>query len=106
VAAVMGTLVSTEAPETDLGDVDITDEELTALALAADPDEPLGPDALPLDIFPPQFLGALPGWYMAPVTVRAAPRSWRMPVVLMIVAAFLLIDAFGLCITYGQLTAA
>jgi hypothetical protein len=42
---------------------------------------------------------------MAPVTARAT-RSWRVPVVLMIVAAFLVVDAFGLCITYGQLTAA
>ena len=84
---------------------ELTDDELTALALAADPDEPLSPDAVPLSLYPSQFAGALPNWYMPSVTARAT-RGWRFPVVLMIVAAFLLIDAFGLCITYGQLTAA
>ena len=104
-AAVMDIVTGTEAGEMRLGGVDITDDELTALALAADPDEPLGADAVPFAAFPSQFVGALPLWYMAPVTARAV-RSWRMPVALMIVAAFLLVDAFGLCITYGQLTAA
>jgi hypothetical protein len=38
---------------------------LTALALAADPDEPLDDDAVPLHIHLAQFAGAaLPQWYM------------------------------------------
>lgn len=90
--------------QTAIGELDFTDDELTALALAADPDQPLSPDAVPLALYPQPF-GPLPLWYMPPV-MASATRSWRMPVVLMIVAAFLLIDAFGLCITYGQLTAA
>lgn len=89
----------------DGGSAEWGDEELTALALAADPDEPLSPDAVPLSLYPPQFAGALPLWYMPPVTAGVT-RSWRMPVVLVLVAAFLLIDAFGLCITYGQLVVA
>jgi hypothetical protein len=98
-------------PVTDLGTDEgaggdsFTDDELTALALAADPDEPLALDARPLSLYAPRFAGALPTWYMAPVTAGVT-RSWRLPVVIIIVASFLLIDAFGLCITYGQLIAA
>lgn len=53
----------------------------------------------------PGFLGAeLPSWYMGPATVRVRHRPWRAPVVGVIVAAFLIIEAFGLCNTYGFLT--
>ena len=83
----------------------LEDDELAELALAADPDEPLSPDAVPLALYPAYLAGPLPLWYMPPVTAGAT-RAWRMPVVLLLVAAFLLIDAFGLCITYGQLVAA
>jgi len=84
---------------------DLTDEELTELALAAEPDAPLGPDAVPLVMRAsdsPQFL---PAWYMPPVMARGAAR-WRRSLVYLLIAAFLLVDAFGLCITYGQLVAA
>jgi hypothetical protein len=30
-------------------------------------------------------------------------RGWQVPVVLVIVAAFVIIEAFGLCSTFGQL---
>jgi hypothetical protein len=77
-------------------------DELTALALAADPDAPLHPDAVPID----QYLGtqapSLPIWYMAPVARRHMGRVGRL-VVLAVVGAFVLIEAFGLCSTYGQL---
>jgi hypothetical protein len=86
-------------------DYELTDAELTALALACDPDQPLDPDATPLDLYPDRSFGLLPRWYMPPVTAIGAHR-WRTPVVVAIIAAFLLIDAFGLCITYGQLIAA
>lgn len=105
VVDVMDRLTLLETVETDVGPADFTDDELSALALAADPDEPLSPDAVPLSMYASQFAGALPAWYMPPV-MAGATKSWRMPVVLMIVCAFLLIDAFGLCITYGQLVAA
>jgi hypothetical protein len=104
VRTVMGAQTEVGAGAEPTDDELFTDDELTALALAADPDEPLSADAVPLALYPGQS-GPLPLWYMPPVMARAT-RTWRMPVVLMIVASFLLIDAFGLCITYGQLTAA
>jgi hypothetical protein len=82
-----------------------SDAELTALALAADPDQPLDADAVALDLRPVVFAGALPEWYMPPVVTRVS-KGWRRPIVFAIVAAFLLIDGFGLCITYGHLVAA
>ena len=84
--------------------MEFSDEELTALALASDVDEPLSPDAVPLDLYASQDGGFLPAWYMPPVMARRA-RHWRVPMVWMLVAAFLLIDAFGMCICYGQLVA-
>jgi hypothetical protein len=81
----------------------ITQEELTELALAADPDTAISPDAVPIDIHLSQFSAALPLWYMPPV-VRSGGGRWRRPVVLAVVAAFLLIDALGLCNTYGVLS--
>ena len=83
----------------------MTDEELTALALAADPDAPLAADAVPFSIYPDEPFGALPAWYMPPAMARYA-GGWRRFGIFAIIAAFLLIDAFGLCITYGQLVAA
>jgi hypothetical protein len=84
-------------------DVPLTDAELTSLALAADPDAPLDADAVPFHIHLAQFAGAaLPQWYMAPATAHSG-RRWRTPVVLTIVAAFLLIEGLGLCNTFGQL---
>ncbi|MGI8809104.1 MAG: hypothetical protein ACR2KK_14940 [Acidimicrobiales bacterium] len=85
-----------------------TDEELTVLALAADPEAGVADDAVPLG----QFLGAgawsgegelLPGWYMPPpmATTRLL-HGWRRRIVLLIVASFVLINAYGLCSTYGS----
>jgi len=90
---------------TDLISAGFTDAELTELALAADPDQPLAADATPLELYPDDALGLLPLWYMPPAMARGS-RGWRTPVVLAIVVAFLLVDAFGLCITFGQLVAA
>jgi hypothetical protein len=83
----------------------ITDEELAALALAADPGAPLPDDAVPIDVHLSHFAGSLPLWYMPPV-VRSGSRRWKRPIVVGIVAAFLLIDAMGLCNTYGILSLA
>jgi len=94
-APACGTFVPLETP--------LSDAELTALAMAADPDAPLSADAVPFHVHMAQFAGAaLPQWYMAPATARASAR-WRLPVVMTIVSAFLLIEAFGLCNTFGQL---
>ncbi len=80
----------------------LSDEELCELALAADPDEPVEPDAMPIAAYLGQVGGLLPGWYMpAPMTRRAA--RWRRVVVLALVALFVTIEAAGLCSTFGQL---
>jgi hypothetical protein len=84
---------------------DFTEAELTALALAADPYAPLDEDAVPLSVYLDQTPGLLPAWYM-PSPMTRSGRPWRVPVVLAIVAAFVIIEAFGLCSTFGQLVPA
>jgi len=83
-------------------EIGISEEKLTELALAADPDAPLPADAVPMDVHLMQ-LGPLPLWYMPPVA-RSGSGKWRRPIVLAVVGAFLLIDALGLCNTYGVLS--
>ena len=83
----------------------VSEEELTALALAADPDAPLDEDAVPLAQYLGDHAGLLPAWYM-PTPMARTGRPWRIPVVLAIVAAFVIIEAFGLCSTFGQLVPA
>ena len=83
----------------------IGDAELTALALAADPDAPLDPDAVPLSVYlskGSQAPAPLPDWYMPQATARSGSR-WRALVVLALISAFVFIEALGLCSTYGQL---
>jgi len=92
----------TEDPECDKP---ICDEELTALALAADPDQPLDAKAVPLAVYLAQVPAILPGWYMPPATASCGNR-WRTPVIVAIVLAFLMIEAWGLCSTYGQVVLA
>ncbi|MGI8983958.1 MAG: hypothetical protein ACR2HM_05430 [Acidimicrobiales bacterium] len=84
-----------------------TDEELAELALAADPSAGVADDAVPLSEYLGREGGAgegelLPGWYMpAPAGAGRLLQGWRRRVVLLIVASFLLINAYGLCSTYG-----
>jgi hypothetical protein len=82
-------------------DAALTDEELEELALAADPDAPLDDDAVPMASFLGRDVGLLPQWYMPSPVGRSGGR-WRAPVVLVIVAAFVVIEALGLCSTFGQ----
>jgi hypothetical protein len=96
---VTGTRAAEPLPEDPL-----TDEELTTLALAADPSTPLADDAIPLHVHLALFAGSLPQWYMPPAMARSRSGSrWRLPVVVAVISAFLLIEALGLCNTYGQL---
>ena len=81
----------------------LTDEDLTALALAADPEAPIDEDAVPIGLHLAQLGAALPLWYMPPA-VRQGGRRWKVPFVIAVVSAFLLIDLMGLCNTYGLLT--
>ncbi|MGO8863185.1 MAG: hypothetical protein ACLQRH_20850 [Acidimicrobiales bacterium] len=100
----MGHLVqhSSETDESEFSS-GFTDEELTELALAADLDLPLAEDAVPLAAYFAQLPITLPDWYMTPVMVRGC-RRWRLPIVLTVVVAFLIIEGLGLCNTFGQLT--
>jgi hypothetical protein len=80
----------------------LTDEELSALALAADPDAPLDDDAVSLweltDDRPGQ---RLPEWYMPSPMGGRLLDGWRRRVVVLVIISFLTIDAYGLCNTYG-----
>ncbi|MGI8663189.1 MAG: hypothetical protein ACR2LQ_08260 [Acidimicrobiales bacterium] len=84
----------------------ITDEELTKLALAADPEAPLPVDAVSFwEVASGEAL--LPSWYMpSPMPGGRRLRGWRRRVVLVLVATFVLIDAYGLCSTYGSIVIA
>ena len=82
-------------------DVPFTDDELEALALAADPDAPLDPDAAPLRLDASE--GPLPDWYMPALpaaTARVGGRGRRW-VIGTLVVSFLVVNGAGLCVTYG-----
>ena len=82
----------------------VTDDELAALALAADPDVEVGDDAVSVwELAEPEADDdLLPSWYMpSPMAGRRLLHGWRRWVVLLVIVSFLLIDAYGLCSTYG-----
>ena len=80
---------------------DVTDDELAALALAADPDQPLDPDAVPISLATGVERALLPEWYM-PVPMATstggAARRWLLGA---LVVALVVISGVGLCVTYG-----
>jgi hypothetical protein len=86
--------------ETD-GIESLSDEELTELALAADPDQALDADAVPLVLNDAESFDLLPRWYMPPVLSSGGSR-WKKTVVLVLVATLLTIEALGLCSVFGQ----
>ena len=83
-------------------DLVVSDEELTELALAASPDPELGDDAVPIEPADPTA-DLLPSWYMPASSGHAEP-GWRRRLALLVVSSILLINAAGLCITYGHVT--
>lgn len=88
-------------PDADREAAVITDDELTALALAADPDQPLGADAVPLlSSSEAATAGLLPAWYMpVPTSMGGGPlRRWLIGG---LVVALLSVSGAGLCVTYG-----
>jgi len=87
------------------GEAGFTEAELTELALAADADAPIDAGAVPLADYLGQVDGLLPSWYM-PTPMTRTGKSWRIPVVVAIVVAFVVIEALGLCSTFGQLVPA
>jgi hypothetical protein len=77
----------------------LTDDELTALALAADPDVLIPDDAIPFG--QPGVDGALlPAWYM-PVPGSFRRTRPRVVAVAAIIGSLLLVNGAGLCVTYG-----
>jgi hypothetical protein len=84
---------------------DLTDDELCALALAADPETAVAPDAVSLwDLTSGDIDRPLPEWYMpTPVAGGRLLRGWHRIPVGLVILSFLAINAAGLCNTYGQL---
>jgi hypothetical protein len=81
----------------------ISDEELASLALAADPHAPLEPDARPWNASAVYQSSGLPEWYM-PIAIAIGRGRGTRIVVVSIIVGFLVINAFGLCITSGFLS--
>lgn len=83
----------------------IDDDELAAEAVAADPNPDLA-DAIPFAVMiGGEPRAALPEWYM-PAPMSGAPRlvGWRRNVVFLFIASLIVIEAAGLCTTYGRLS--
>lgn len=77
---------------------------MTALALAADPDAPLPADAVSFWEIDGHDAELLPDWYMpAPMRGHRRLNGWQRRVAWLIVVTFVLIDAYGLCSTYGSI---
>lgn len=81
-------------------DVEIDDDELTALALAADPDQAVDPDAVPIAISNSATSGLLPEWYM-PAPIASGRGRTRRATLGVLVLALVVINCAGLCVTYG-----
>ena len=82
----------------------VSDAELAALALAAEPDPVLPDDAVSFWTVAEPQTGLLPSWYMpAPAAGARRLRGWRRAMAWTLVVAFVAIDAVGLCSTYGPI---
>lgn len=78
---------------------EFTDAELTARALAADPDAEIAADAVPFGTGSTDGQ-LLPEWYM-PLSGPIRRTRGRAVAVVAIIVAMLLVNAAGLCVTYG-----
>lgn len=79
----------------------VSDEELAAEAVAADPDPSLD-GALPFaQVIGDDTTAALPAWYMPAPMIGARLVGWRRGVVFTFVAALLVIETVGLCTSFG-----
>lgn len=91
----------------EVGEPGVTDEELTAQALAADPDAPLPADAVPLGRLDDGFPALLPSWYMpAPVGSPSARTRRHKTAAIAVSLGLAAINCAGFCITYGHLVLA
>ena len=82
----------------DVRMVEITDEELAAQAMAADPNAPIDDDAEPFGGRPDA--GLLPQWYM-PFNGPVRRTRSRQIAVIGIIVSLLVVNGAGLCVTYG-----
>jgi len=87
-------------------DEPFTDAELTAFALQADAEAEVGDDAVCMwDLTDWASTELLPTWYMPPAADSSRILGgWSRRVALFVIASILLINAFGLCVTYGWVT--
>jgi hypothetical protein len=93
--------VDYESADTAVNDaMPFTDEELTALALAAEPVTTLASDAVAWGGGDSRTPSLLPSWYMPSPSYSLRGR-WTRAIVITLIVGFLVIDAFGLCITSG-----
>ncbi len=77
----------------------ISDEELTALALAADPGTEIDADAVPFVSTDGMGADLLPDWYMPAPSLRRSPG--RTAVLASVAIALFVINVGGVCVTYG-----
>jgi hypothetical protein len=85
----------------DTEPADVSDDELAAEAIVADPD-PCLDGAVPFDhAVGRETDGDLPAWYMPAPMTGARLGGWRRSVILTFVASLLVIEAAGLCTTFG-----
>lgn len=92
---------SADHDHTDAFDrVTFTDDELSELALAADPFDPFDDDVVPFEDDPADLaVSLLPAWYMPPPSLRGGRR--RSIVFAALATALFVINVGGLCVTYG-----
>ena len=77
---------------------DVIDEELAAEAMAADPDVAVPDDAVPFGASESE--GLLPEWYMPTLGPIRRTRP-RVVAVAGLVLSLVIVNAAGLCVTYG-----
>jgi hypothetical protein len=96
----MRNLESNNIPPT--GDNLLSDDELTEMALLADPGAPLDLDAQPWHFSSGFSSNLLPEWYMPIPMARGRGRGAQIAAV-SVVVGMIVVCAFGLCITSGFL---
>ncbi len=79
-----------------------SDDELSALALAADPDAPIDLDAKPWYLTSNLGSQLLPEWYMPIPMSRGRGRVSKVAAI-SVVVGMVVVCAFGLCVTSGFL---
>lgn len=77
----------------------ISDDELAALALAADPNAEIDADAVPFITTDGMGANLLPDWYMPAPSLRRSPV--RTFVLASVAIALFVINVGGVCVTYG-----